>query len=117
MTKKNDSQAIEWVAFNSELLNCLRQKDNHKFSRYDAFLWLIEHIREGHVYLDKNGIRTQRQEYSATYIRLADDWHWTRQPVQKFIEELSSISIISQTKSGNTFIFSLNCTSADKIIL
>ena len=117
MKADKENRTIEWVAFNNDLLNLLKQKDNHRFSRYDAFIWLIEKIRKGHTVYDEFGTETKRQELVITYTRLSDDWCWSRPTVQKFMEELIDHSIISQQKSGNDFILSLNSTTADKIIL
>ena len=112
-----DNRTIDWVAFNNDLLCCLKTKDNHKFSRYDAFVWLVEHIRSGRAVFNSSGLRSTKMEYIASYTRLADIWHWSRPTVQKFIEELDSLSVIAKKKNGNAYIFTLNSSTQDKIII
>ena len=117
MKADNQNKAVEWIALNNALLNCLKQKDNHRFSRYDAFMWLVEHIRKGHEVQDENGHCINRQELVSTYCRLSEYWCWTRQTVQKFISELSELNVISHKQDGKHTIFTLNSTTADKVIL
>lgn len=117
MENQKANSTINWVAFNSELLTFLKTKDNHRFSRYDAFIWLVEHIKEGHVIFDSKGLRTKRTEYVASYTRLADAWHWSRPTVQKFIEELDSIAVIKRRKNCNAFIFTLNMSTDNRIVM
>lgn len=115
MEKQNNS--VDWIAFNRDLMDCLRTKVNHKFSRYDAFVWLLDNIKRGRVVSDKERINHPQSGYTASFNHLADKWHWSRQSVAKFIKELEDIAVITHTKDGNYYIFSLDCSSTNKIIL
>ncbi len=117
MEKQNNT--VDWIAFNRDLMDCLRTKDNHKYSRYDAFVWLVDNIKKGRLASDKENeqINNPNSGYTASFNHLADQWHWTRQSVAKFIKELEDIAVITHTKDGNYFIFSLDYSSSDKIIL
>lgn len=42
MNKAN--RTLSWLSINSQMINCLKTKTNHKYSRYDAFIWLLESI-------------------------------------------------------------------------
>jgi len=117
MNTHQENRTIQWVAMNGDLLTILKSQDNHRFSRYDAFIWLLEHIKGKKPLVSPSGIMCRDSEYSASYNRLADAWHWSRPTVQKFIEELTTVSVITKRRNGNTFIFSLNDKSQDKVIL
>lgn len=111
MNKAN--RTLSWLSINSQLINCLKTKTNHKYSRYDAFIWLIENI----LVNDKKDKNQSLDSFSASYIKLADEWKWTRQTVQKFIEELTSMSLISTKREGNAYTFALSDKLKSKIIL
>jgi len=117
MNTHQENRTIEWVAMNNDLLTILKTQDNHRFSRYDAFVWLLEHIRGENPMVGNVGIQCKDSEFVTSYTRLADTWHWSRPTVQKFIEELAAVSVITKRKNGNTFVFSLNAKSQNKIIL
>lgn len=111
MNKAN--RTLSWLSINSQLINCLKTKTNHKYSRYDAFIWLLESI----LINDKKDSKQPTTSFSASYIKLADEWKWTRQTVQKFIIELMSLSLISAKREGNAYTFSLTDKLKSKIIL
>lgn len=111
MIKAN--RTLSWLSINNQLINCLKTKTNHKYSRYDAFIWLLENIL---TKVNKDG-KQPLTSFSASYIRLADEWKWTRQTVQKFIEELKSLSLISTKREGNAYTFSITDELKSKIIL
>lgn len=102
---------------NHALLLCLQSKGNHKLSRYDAFIWLVNRIQVGTTICDELGISSCKHFYSASYNRLAETWHWDRSTVQQFIDELDELGVISKKREGNKFIFSLNSMSGGKIIM
>ena len=111
MNKENRN--IRWMSIKRQFIKCLKKKTNHKYSRYDAFIWLLENILV-------NGKKDGKQpptSFSASYIKLADEWKWTRQTVQKFIEELMCLSLISAKREGNAYTFTLTEELRSKIIL
>ena len=110
---ENKNRTISWLSINTQLINCLKTKTNHKFSRYDAFIWLLEKILVKGNHAD--GLSSN--SYSASYIKLADKWKWTRQTVQNFIEELMALSFISAKRQANAYTFTLSDKLRSQIIL
>jgi predicted transcriptional regulator len=113
---EEQNRTISWLSINSQLMSCLKTKTNHKFSRYDAFIWLIEKIKNSSNKSCEQDVLENRSGFTASYMRLAEEWKWTRQTVQKFIEELVELSIISIKRQGNAFVFSLH-SDAEKTLL
>ena len=99
------------------LIDCLRSKGNHRLSRYDAFVWMIEHIQHGTIITNDFGVVVERTPFSSSYKRLSEEWNWDRHVVQEFIEELVSLSVISAEREGNTFIFRIGSYSVNRLIL
>ena len=110
---ENKNRTISWLSINTQLINCLKTKTNNKFSRYDAFIWLLERILFKGDYADGYSSCS----YSASYIKLADKWKWTRQTVQNFIEELMALSFISAKRQVNAYTFTLSDKLRSQIIL
>lgn len=117
MDNKQQELSISWMAMNHALLLCLQSKTNHKLSRYDAFVWLVNRIHNGMVVCDKFGLASRQRLYCASYNLLAECWHWNRATVQQFIDELDDLGVISKKREGNSFVFSLNSKSGGKIIM
>ncbi|MBR1461997.1 MAG: hypothetical protein IJ604_01280 [Prevotella sp.] len=100
---KEANRTNKSITLDSDLISFLKTQDNHKFSRYDAFVWLIERICEA-----KNGKRddipsSPRQEYLVKYTDLAKTWRWSRPTVQKFIEGLKAC-LSSSRKNTSTLL-------------
>ena len=114
--KKNSSK-INWLAMGNDLIECLRSKGNHRLSRYDAFLWMIELVQHGTVITNDFGIVVERTPFTSLYKRLSEEWNWDRHVVQEFIEELVSLSVLSTEREGNTFTFRSGDNSASRLIL
>lgn len=109
---------INWLAINGDLISCLKNKGNHRLSRFDAFIWLIEHIQTGTCLHDNDtGNTLKRIPFSASYKLLAEQWNWERHSVHYFIEELIDLSVISTRRKGNLFEFSLCNDSLKRIVL
>ena len=113
---KSNSSTLNWLAMGDELIACLKSKGNHRLSRYDAFIWMMEHIKSGNVIHDIDG-KIKRTPYTASYKRLAEDWNWDRETVQIFIDELFSLSVINARRDGNAFVFSLGNMSYKQLLL
>ena len=113
---KSNSSTLNWLAMGDELIACLKSKGNHRLSRYDAFIWMMEHIKSGNVIHDIDG-KIKRTLYTASYKRLAEDWNWDRETVQIFIDELCSLSVINARRDGNAFVFSLGNMSYKQLLL
>ena len=114
---RNKTSKITWLAMGNDLIDCLRSKGNHRLSRYDAFVWMIEHIQHGTIITNDFGVVVERIPFSSSYKRLSEEWNWDRHVVQEFIEELVSLSVISAEREGNTFIFRICSNSVNRLIL
>ena len=112
MKKNQINRTIQMMTFDSTLLEILKTKDNHKLSRFDAFMWLAEHILDGFPFSQKEG---QLQLYKVTNSELAKLWHWSRPSVQKFTQELIDLGIIRRERFGKYFAYSLSA-EAEKFI-
>ena len=117
MAMKKNSSKVNWLAMGNDLIECLRSKGNHRLSRYDAFLWMIEHVQHGTVITNDFGIVVERTPFTSSYKRLSEEWNWDRHVVQEFIEELVSLSVLSTERDGNTFTFRIGDISASRLIL
>lgn len=81
---EKNTHSLNWLALGAELIDGLRSKGNHRLTRYDTFVWMIEHIQKGIAVRDADGIVKRFAPYSASYKRLAEDWNWERHTVQSF---------------------------------
>ena len=86
---EKNTHSLNWLALGADLIDCLRSKGNHRLTRYDAFVWMMEHIQKGVAVRDADGIVVNTAPYSASYKRLAEDWNWERHTVQSFIPNRS----------------------------
>lgn len=53
---EKNTHSLNWLALGAELINCLRSKGNHRLTRYDAFVWMMEHIQKGVAVRDADGV-------------------------------------------------------------
>lgn len=104
--KENTNRTNLSLKLDSELVSFLKTQENHKFSRYDAFVWLVEHILDSDVE-DCGKPSSAYQDYLVRYTELAKTWHWSRPTVQKFIEGLEAMPVIIKKKHVNAFALSL----------
>ena len=104
--KENTNRTNLSLKLDSGLVSFLKTQENHKFSRYDAFVWLVEHILDSDVE-DCGKPSSAYQEYLVRYTELAKTWHWSRPTVQKFIEGLEAMPVIIKKKYVNAFALSL----------
>ena len=103
--KEQSNRTKPSLILDSELVSFLRSQDNHKFSRYDAFIWLIDHIHDSAN--DDVESSSAYPELLVRYTELAKTWRWSRPTVQKFIEGLEAMSVIVKKKHVNAFALSL----------
>lgn len=108
--KENTNRTKLSLKLDSGLVSFLKTQENHKFSRYDAFVWLVEHILDSDVE-DCGKPSSAYQEYLVRYTELAKTWHWSRPTVQKFIEGLEAMSVIIK-KNMSMFLRCLFPTKA-----
>ena len=113
MDNQKTSRTVQQISLDTQLLNMLKSKENHKFSRYDAFIWLVEHNLEGCSYADSK--RSFTQHYCTSITGLSETWHWSRPTAQKFINELMGAGLLQKKRFSNSFAFSLTA-SAEALI-
>ena len=104
--KENTNRTNLSLKLDCGLVSFLKTQENHKFSRYEAFVWLVEHILDSDVE-DCGKPSSAYQDYLVRYTELAKTWHWSRPTVQKFIEGLEAMSVIIKKKHVNAFALSL----------
>lgn len=104
--KENTNRTDLSLKLDCGLVSFLKTQENHKFSRYDAFVWLVEHILDSDEE-DCGKPSSAYQDYLVRYTELAKTWHWSRPTVQKFIEGLEAMSVIIKKKHVNAFALSL----------
>lgn len=114
---EKNTHSLNWLALGAELIDCLRTKGKQRLTRYDAFVWMIEHIQKGIAVRDADGIVKRFAPYSASYKRLAEDWNWDRHTVQSFIEELTALSVITSKRQGNVYVFFIGKKSYKQLVL
>ena len=115
--KSTPTTQIKWIAIGPDLMDCLRTKTNHRLSRYDAFIWLIENIHKGNQKYDNDGKPIGLAPFSCSYVRLAQEWNWARKTVQFFIEDLVRLSAIATERKGNKFFFTIGTNSHKHFVL
>ena len=114
---EKNTHSLNWLALGAELIDCLRSKGNRRLTRYDAFVWMMEHIQKGVAVRDADGNVKRFAPYSASYKRLAEDWNWDRHTVQSFIEELTALSVITSKRQGNVYVFFIGKKSYKQLVL
>lgn len=53
---EKNTHSLNWLALGADLIDCLRSKGNHRLTRYDAFVWMMEHIQKGVAVRDADGV-------------------------------------------------------------
>lgn len=114
---KQNKTSLHWLALGSDLIECLRSGSRQRMNRYDAFIWMMEHIQNGVKIKDEYGEVVKTMPYSASYKRLGEDWNWDRTTVQNFIEDLVALSVIQTKREGSTIVFTLGKKSYKQLVL
>lgn len=115
MSQNNTS--LHWIALGPDLIECLKSGGNHRLNRYEAFIWLIEHIRKGTTKLNETGEIVGYAPYSATFKFLAEEWRWERHTVQTFVNDLVELSAIKANRTGGSCVFTLTERSLDILVI
>lgn len=77
----------------------------------------MESIGKGVPVHNEQGEQIHVLPFSASYMRLAEEWNWDRHTVQQFLDELAGLSVISRQRKGNTYVFSLAKKSHKHLLL
>lgn len=71
--------------------------DDSRFSRYDAFMHLLDAAAEDvhRTEMDKETISTAKGEFVTSYSELSEIWNWHRSHVREFIQSLAEFGILT----------------------
>ncbi len=117
MIMANNEKTVTWLAIGGDLLECLKTRGRQRHSRYDAFIWLMEHIKVGISIYDDMDRLVGRRDYTTNCTRLAEEWNWSRDTVQIFLDELVDLSVISAKRQGHSLVLTLGTHSYKHLVL
>jgi len=117
MDSKNENRTSRLLTFDNEMIKFLRTQTNNKFSRFDAFIWLMDFIKNSHPDFDLVGAYPELTQGATNNTELAEFWHWSRPTVQKFMQELVNKNIIAKRRHGSAYQLSLTAEAAERLKL
>ena len=93
------------------LLQFLRSKNTERFTKLDAFCYLIGKMSgqdKAHKGDSSKDISPLCQgEFTGSISELANDWHWHRATVRSFLDGLESLGVIKRELQGRDYTFIL----------
>ena len=93
------------------LLQFLRSKNTERFTKLDAFCYLIGKMSEqakGHNGDSSTDISPLcLGSFNGSISELANDWHWHRATVRSFLDGLESLGVIKRELHGRDYTFKL----------
>lgn len=97
------------------LLQFLRSKNTERFTKLDAFCYLIGKMsgqgKEHKGDSSKDISPLCHGEFTGSISELANDWHWHRATVRSFLDGLENLGVIKRKLQGRDYTFTL-CTHA-----
>ena len=93
------------------LLQFLRSKNTERFTKLDAFCYLIgkmsgqDKAHKGDSSKDISPLC--HGEFTGSISELANDWHWHRATVRSFLDGLESLGVIKRKLQGRDYTFTL----------
>lgn len=93
------------------LLQFLRSKNTERFTKLDAFCYLIgkmsgqDKAHKGDSSKDISPLC--HGEFTGSISELANDWHWHRATVRSFLDGLESLGVIKRELHGRDYTFKL----------
>lgn len=103
------SQLLYGPGINRPLLNLLRTKAPEKYTKTDAYCYLL-----GKLGIDSatsgDSVHSRAMPsntFSTSLSVLANKWHWTRQTVRRFVDSLVELELITMEPCYNGFVFSI----------
>ena len=93
------------------LLQFLRSKNTERFTKLDAFCYLIGKMSE-QAKAHKGDSATDvsplcHGSFTGSISELASDWHWHRATVRSFLDGLESLGVITRKLDGRDYTFTL----------
>ena len=93
------------------LLHFLRSKNTERFTKLDAFCYLIGKMSE-QAKAHKGDSATDvsplcHGSFTGSISELASDWHWHRATVRSFLDGLESLGVITRKLDGRDYTFTL----------
>lgn len=93
------------------LLQFLRSKNTERFTKLDAFCYLIGKMSgQGKAHKgdsSKDVSPLCHGEFTGSISELANDWHWHRATVRSFLDGLESLGVIKRELQGRDYTFIL----------
>ena len=93
------------------LLQFLRSKNTERFTKLDAFCYLIGKMSgQGKAHKgdsSKDISPLCHGEFTGSISELANDWHWHRATVRSFLDGLESLGVIKRELQGRDYTFIL----------
>lgn len=93
------------------LLQFLRSKNTERFTKLDAFCYLIgkmsgqDKAHKGDSSKDISPLC--HGEFTGSISELANDWHWHRATVRSFLDGLENLGVIKRKLQGRDYTFTL----------
>lgn len=95
-TKAQEPQCPDYIhSMPKELADLLHQKQDDRYSKFEAFRYLIE--KQGIRSLDDPDMRLV--PFSITVTKLSIDWNWHRHTVTAFLDDLQVLDVLTVGKS------------------
>ena len=93
------------------LLQFLRSKNTERFTKLDAFCYLIGKMSE-QAKSNKGDSSTDISPlchggFTGSISELANDWHWHRATVRSFLDGLENLGVIKRELQGRDYLFTL----------
>ena len=93
------------------LLQFLRSKNTERFTKLDAFCYLIGKMSgQGKLYKGDSASDVSPLclgSFTGSISELANDWHWHRATVRSFLDGLESLGVIKRELHGRDYTFKL----------
>jgi len=117
MDSNNNNRTNRYLIFDNDMVELLQSPVSYKFSRFDAFIWLMDFIKQSHPDSDPIGAYPEYTEGAITDTKLAEVWHWSRPTVRKFMRDLLKRNIIAKRRHGNAYQLSLTAEASQRLFI
>ncbi|MCM1312833.1 MAG: hypothetical protein NC252_08070 [Roseburia sp.] len=83
--------------------------DDSRFSRYDAFLYLLDSAAENprQTEPDRDTVPTVKGEFVTSYSELSEIWNWHRSHVREFIQALAGLDVLTTGRVRKKLLLTL----------
>lgn len=99
-----------------EILTFLTERDKTRYSRVDAYCYLLNRAFYGYLANEDNGSKDNNNAidgnngmFQTSIMELAKVWNWQRSSVRRFIEGLEQIHHVRREQNGKYFTLHVLC--------